>query len=331
LVPREGSIDLAPADIAFATREKSPCIIVLFGTEVDATTIAKFPTVIRSDDFSPSNLKATASLLLGGQIETQNRTVTGYTSQSTLESARIISAASNITVPRLWPVEEWNEVRDMPGIWNLWTDTFKAPFEINQEALLSVLRRPGYAKHYVVRQANELLGFCATYLSYVDKAGENLIASLAILIVHPAHRRQGIGLSLHSHSIKELRKTRGIIRLQLGSTFPRILYGPPTNMSNEEWLARRGWRLDRQDVPGKGHMVYDLVLDIAEWRSPILLSQSRTIFRSCKKEDMPQVLSIVETMGRMGWFDQVRIAGTFMTLNFLDKARSRHLPICFKG
>jgi hypothetical protein len=118
-------------------------------------------------------------------------------------------------------------------------------------------------------------------------------------------------LSLHSHAISQLKRTRGIIRLQLGSTFPRILYGPPSDPHiNDEWFRRRGWVLDKE-VPGQGQIVHDLVLDFSNWRygtgnlQPI---PPGLTFRRCTQQDMTHVLDIVNIFsirhGKMGWFDQ---------------------------
>ncbi len=66
--------------------------------------------------------------------------------------------------------------------------------------------------------------------------------------------------------------------------------------------------MDRQDVSGKGQIVYDLVLNITEWRYSALPGSSQLVFRSCKQEDMQRVLQIVEYtsfhQGRMCWYDQ---------------------------
>jgi len=199
----------------------------------------------------------------------------------------------------------------MANVLNLWTECISGRFAIDQHTLASLLRRPGYAKHYVVREPRngDILGFCATYLSYVDKEGENLIASLAILLVRSSSRQQGVGLSLHSHAISQLKRTRGVIRLQLGSTFPRLLYGPPSEMHlNEEWFRRRGWQLDKGS-PGQGQIVHDMILDFTDWRyTEQQQKQSSTNFRPCTQEDMIRVLEIVETtcarQAKMGWYDQ---------------------------
>ena len=213
--------------------------------------------------------------------------------------------------PRLWPVEQWNEARDMSAVLDLWRQNLMGRFSIDFNTLASLLRRPGYAKHYVVRdsRAEEILGFCATYLSYVDQEGEKLIASLAILLVRSSSRQQGVGLSLHNHAVGQLKRTRGVIRLQLGSTFPRILYGPPAGIQlNEEWFRRRSWQLHKE-VPGQGQAVYDLVLNFSDWRYVVPGSiPNMPDFRPCSQADMVKVLAMVEQASirqdKMGWFDQ---------------------------
>jgi hypothetical protein len=138
-------------------------------------------------------------------------------------------------------------------------------FAMHVTTLATLLHRPGYARHYVVRDSSgQLLGFCATFLPYIDQAGEKLIVSLAILLVDMGHQYQRIGLSLHNHAIDQLKKTRGVCRLQLGSVFPRILYSPPFYIEfDQTWFSRRGWQLDRK-YSGRGQPVYDMLLDFAE-------------------------------------------------------------------
>lgn len=256
-----------------------------------------FPTVIQTADYTPAALEAAAALFFSEQ-------------SVSVGSATHEPARTETLRPRLWLVEQWNEARDIQTVLDLWTQNISTRFSIDHQTLASLLRRPGYAKHYVVRDSRteEVLGFCATYLSYVDQEGEKLIASLAVLLVRPRSRQQGVGLSLHNHAIGQLKKTRGVIRLQLGSTFPRILYGPPLGIHlNEEWFRRRGWILDRE-VPGQGQEICDLVLNFTDWRYTEPIASSSPQFRLCSQEDMVKVLAIVEQVSirqaKMGWFDQ---------------------------
>ena len=294
-------IQLEFADIAFAVSDNKPCIIVICCSPLESHHTIPFPTLIQTKGYSPSALEATAALLFGEQTSSDSRPI-----DVALSAKRNISSQPS---PKLWPVEQWNEARDMAGVLALWSQNISKRFSIDHQTLAALLRRPGYAKHYVVRDSKteEILGFCATYLSYVDQEGEKLIASLALLLVRSQNRKQGVSLSLHNHAIGQLKKTRGVVRLQLGSTFPRILYGPPLDMQlNEEWFRRRGWQLNK-DIPGQGQAIYDLVLDFELWGyvqgdSPV------PEFRLCTQEDMAEVLAMVEEVsikqGKMGWFDQ---------------------------
>ncbi|KAE8447374.1 hypothetical protein EG329_010788 [Mollisiaceae sp. DMI_Dod_QoI] len=290
-------LQLELADVAFAVSDNKPVIVVCC-SEPDINPPLPFPTVVHTAGFSPSALEAAAALMFGEQ----SQSIVGSLSDP-------INTAS--LQPRVWLVEDFNESRDMPAILSLWSECLGERFAMDQPTLTSVLLKPGYSKHYVVRNPpnGETIGFCATYLSYVDREGEKLIASLAMLIVHPTRRLQGIGLSLHSHAITQLKRTRGIIRLQLGSTFPRILYGPPSDMQlSDGWFCRRGWQISN-DSPGQGQAVCDLILDFRDWQyRPGLGSSIATEYRLCTQDDMTKVLELVEKLSAMdeklGWFDQ---------------------------
>jgi GNAT superfamily N-acetyltransferase len=286
------------AEVTFAVSDNKPCIIVVCCKPIEISQALLFPTVIQAIDYSPLVLEATAALIFGEAAPS----LSGRQPESTTDAQR----------PRLWLVEQWNEARDITSVLSLWHECTSSRFSIDQRTLASLLRRPGYAKHYVVREPRngEILGFCATYLSYVDKEGENLIASLAVLLVRSLSRQQGIGLSLHNHAIIQLKRTRGVMRLQLGSTFPRIFYGPSSEMQlNEDWFRRRGWQLHKPNVPGQGLIVRDMILDFADWRYAEERSGQEVMsFRLCTQEDMVGVLEIVEMtcarQAKMGWYDQ---------------------------
>lgn len=260
-----------------------------------------FPTIIQSKDYMEPTLVTTASFIFGKDVGAK------------LPLRKLW--LPNPPQPKLWSVEQWEESRDIDRVYDLWTQSMDVRFALRVETLASLLYRPGYARHYVVRATDgQLLGFCATFLSYVDQAGEQLIASLAILLVDREHQCLGIGLSLHNHAIDHLKRIRGVSCLRLGSTFPRILYGPSFYMEfDQTWFSRRGWRLDR-DHPGQGQPVYDMLLDFDDWIAP---AQDWTMnFRNCTQNDMDRVLEVVkaEVMHeeKMGWFDQYsKLIGDF--------------------
>jgi GNAT superfamily N-acetyltransferase len=263
---------------------------------IDENQVIPFPTVIQTAGYSPPALESTAALIFG---EGRSSRIQPLPDLSTTDSH----------APNDWQVEQWNELRDIASVSELWNEDINGRFALDQETLASLLRRPGYAKHYVVRdtKSGDIHGFCATYLAYVDKEGEKLIASLAVLLVRSTYRQLGIGLSLHSHAVSQLKRTRGVIRLQFGSTFPRLLYGPPFGIKfNEAWFRGRGWLFNKES-PGQGQLIYDLILDLSRWKYSVDPS-SKVIFNLCSQEDMMKVIGLVEDtsskQAKMGWFDQ---------------------------
>lgn len=296
-VQPDEQINLEIGSIAFAINDNKPCIIVVCCSPINPKQNIPFPTVIQTAGYSPSALEATAKLIFGGnaQVPTSRPPQTGLSQ----------SRPSVAQVPRSWQVEEWNQGKDAKGVHNLWMQCISPKFIIDQETLTRLLHRPGYAKHYVVRdpEGGHLLGFCATYLSYVDREGEKLIASLAVLLIPPAYRSKGIGLSLHKHGIAQLQSTRGVTRLQLGSTYPRIFYGPPSDVYiNEQWFGRRGWQLNSSPVQ-------DLILFCEDWPASVNLPPTENItYQQCTQDRMDEVLALVEksavSQSKTGWFDQ---------------------------
>lgn len=294
-VSRPGySIPLEFADITFAVRDNRPCVIVVCCNPRDTLVGLPFPTIIQTAGYSPPALEATAALIFGES-----------------HAGHAVSERIDRPVPSSWTCKQWDESRDMSAIYDLWTQSVSSRFSMDIATLSSLLRRPGYSKHYTVQdpESGLILGFCATYLSYMDLAGEKIIASLAILLVREEFRGRGIGLSLHNHAMDQFRRTRDVVRIQLGSTFPRILYGLPFDMQPyEEWLRRRGWQLDK-DEPGKGLIMCDMLLEFTDWKfleGP--LPSTNTKFQICTQEDMHQVLAMVDRFSKqhdkIGWSDQ---------------------------
>jgi GNAT superfamily N-acetyltransferase len=259
-------LPLGLADSVFAAIDANPCVLVVCSCPEAAQRAIPFPTVIRITGHAPSALEAAAGLIFGEPPP----------------------PVLGPVPPRPWTVEPWNEARDIASVLNLWTETVSSRFSLDHQTFAALLRRPGYAKHYVVRDRNEtVLGFCATYLSYADRAGENLIASLAALLVRPRDRNRGVGSNLHAHALAQLRRTRGVVRYQLGSTFPRLLYGPPLDSPfDESWFRRRGWSLPAP------RLVHDLLLLFSAWRPPA--EDTKLSFRACTPADGPAVLALVD-------------------------------------
>ncbi|KAH8847630.1 hypothetical protein MCOR27_008406 [Pyricularia oryzae] len=255
-----------------------------------------FPTVVQTSGYSPSALHHVTNLIFKGEHNG---------SSATLQNL--------VLAPKTWEVAVTNNLLDLrpheEAIHDLWCQTWGRDMSPSRYELQSLLIRDGYAKHYTVREPETgvLVGFCATYTTYANQGGERLVGSLAMIIVKPEHRGRGIGRSLHDVAIKQLSRTRGVFRLQLGSTFPRLLYGLPVDSASEGWFRRRGWDFD-QSSPGKGQEVSDWHLDFNDYPTRQYPSASGLVFGPCELSEFPAVLNLVASESahnnQMGWYDQ---------------------------
>ncbi|PSR83353.1 hypothetical protein BD289DRAFT_461359 [Coniella lustricola] len=268
--------------------------------------ITSSPTVLQLSGYSSRELEAGADILFHGQPEQSPApTLNLSTTRQILDPT---TSTPPPPPPTSWKVTAWNQARDVPDIYELWNECMPPQFKLRQASLLQVLQRDGYANHYIVRQAgtNRILGFCATYITYLDSKGDVLVGSIATLLVRTSHQCQGIGSRLHEEAMRGFKKTRGVSRLQLGSTFPRIFYGLPTDHPAEAWFKRRGWRMDGS-VPGAGQETNDWLLAFNDWPTGNYPSLGVS-FKPCGFGDFERVLEVAEQVAsqnnHMGWYDQ---------------------------
>ncbi|ORY71131.1 beta-n-acetyltransferase [Pseudomassariella vexata] len=215
-----------------------------------------FPTVLQLPGYSPEHLQAAAAALFGETVPPAVGTA---------------SEQNSAKAPIRWDVEELNPMYlNATPIQELWAECLPAQFQLDVFGLRTVLDRKGWARHYAVKGSStgEMVGFCATFVTfYGNSADQDLVGSLAVLIVKPAYRRRGIGLALHNHAVDELAATDNVVRVQLGSTFPRLFCGVPVDFASAAWFRRRDWKMDGQN-PGSGQEVCDWLLRIQDWPSP---------------------------------------------------------------
>ncbi|KAK0636244.1 hypothetical protein B0T17DRAFT_480851 [Bombardia bombarda] len=253
-----------------------------------------FPTIVQILDYSPSELEAAADFLFR---DPKKALSTGPNVQNL------------ILAPKDWTVEVWDPARnDASPIHELWCQCVPDSFHLKPYPFKALLGRPGYAMHYVVREEKQVLGFCATYTTFIDNGTERLIGSMAALLVRPSYRQRGIGLSLHNHAMRQLRKPRGVCRLQLGSTFPRLFYGLPVDSPAEDWFRRRHWQINPSSTEaGTGQEVCDWFLRFEDWPATGIMPSGLT-FRACEFNEFDIVLGIVGRESRkkdnMGWYEQ---------------------------
>ena len=302
--PRHGQpSQVALAEITKALCEQRPHIVLACCDGQELGPLEKsFSTMIEVPTFTPLDLESAADVLFA---------------ESRRSSPRTPNVQNLILSPRAWPVALWDGNCDISEVFNLWCLCFPESLHLGRYQFQSLLRRDGYAMHYVVREpgTSQLLGFCATYTTYADSAGERLLGSFAVLLVHPSYRQRGVGLSLHAHALRQLAKTRGVCRLQLGSTFPRLLYGLPVDSPSEDWFRRRGWPIKPLSaVPGSGQEICDWFLKFKDWPATGPMPSHLT-FRPCEFAEFDMVLAFVEKEAKkkdnMGWYDQyAKLANT---------------------
>ncbi|KAF2970057.1 hypothetical protein GQX73_g3563 [Xylaria multiplex] len=282
------------ADVSQRVEDEKPHIVVVCGNAHDfGLTEASFPTIIQSGP-SPIDLLAAAAVLFGECVGAG----TGG-----------VKVQELIMQPKHWPPEEWDG-RDVTPVHDLWNHCLPDQFHLQKFPLQNLLQRDGYAMHFVVRlpETREIIGFCATYTTFVDKAGERLIGSLAMIIVKSPYRGRGVGRSLHHHAVDRLKRIRGVDRLRLGSTYPRLLSGIPAHSTSEEWFQRRGWPMDKLG-PGRGQYICDWLLKIEDWpNGGFSTAPPGMVFRQATFDDFQSVSDFIEKetarKDYTGWYDQ---------------------------
>ncbi|EGU72810.1 hypothetical protein FOXB_16681, partial [Fusarium oxysporum f. sp. conglutinans Fo5176] len=216
----EGLFQLELAEVAREVCEERPLVLIAC-CEVSEEGAREygFPTIIQCPGYFATDLQAVAVLLTS-----ERRTI------------EATPTAGNSPPPPTWSLLEWNYDRDLPETHALWEACLPSKFHLNRSTLGSLLKRDGYAMHYMVREPHkgQAIGFCATFTTFMDSSGDRLIGSVAAILVHKGFRGLGVGRFLHDEVVRKLKNIRGVGITQLGSTFPRLLYGLPVGETDLE-------------------------------------------------------------------------------------------------
>ena len=294
--PRQGQPpQVAMAEIVRTLCENRPQVIVACCDIKELGALeTTFPAIIQLPNYSPSELETAANILF---TETK-RPSAGPNVQNLL------------LAPKAWNCVVLKREQDFSAVHDLWCQCLPKRFHLDRFRLQSLLNRDGYALHYIVREpeTSEVVGFCAAYTVYENSDNERLIGSVAVLLVRPSYRQRGVGLSLHDHAIHKLSKVRGVSRIQLGSSLPRLLYGLPVDSPAEDWFRRRGWPINPRNTElGQGQEACDWLLRFEDWPAIGPMPPGLT-FRTCEFGEFDSVLGIVSReSGRkdhFGWYDQ---------------------------
>ncbi|KAK8002480.1 ribosomal protein S14p/S29e [Apiospora arundinis] len=266
------------AEVAWMVGNTRPQIVLAcYDVQAMGLMKADFPAIIQLPSYSPHFLQQAAAVLFGEPL-TRNPIDT--------------------TPLQKWVVEALPDAlmaTDISPFKRLWDKCLPDQFQLDQHSLRTLLDRVGWSRHYVVKLpgSGEFIGFCATYTTFLNGGDADLVGSIAVILVEPAYRQRGIGKLLHDEALIQLKKVRGVRRLQLGSTFPRLLCGIPQGSAAIRWFQRRGWRMDfRSD--GLGREVCDWILDIQDWPSgSFAAAMPGFSFRVCDMDELDAVKAFV--------------------------------------
>ncbi|SAM03199.1 hypothetical protein [Absidia glauca] len=157
----------------------------------------------------------------------------------------------------------YDEARDLDGVVALWHTVFGDDWPLDKKQMQCVLTNPTTnPAHFVVHSDNGVVvGFAAT-MAQIDDGKKH--GQLALLMVSPNSRHQGIGTRLHDTARQHL---NGSDTLRLGSTYPRFFPGlPRTHDASADFFTRRGWHIHSE--------VHDLISDsVATYEPPARLTQ----------------------------------------------------------
>ncbi|KAM0260695.1 hypothetical protein ACHAQJ_002611 [Trichoderma viride] len=303
-------LQLQFAELVARICESRPLIILaccdIAGQNISNT---RFQTLVHVTGYANADLLVAAALLLDGDpglaAPPMNPTIPS-SSMGVLAQGQLVSEPA-------WSVRSWVAERDLLETCALWQACLPYQFHLNAAALSSLLKRDGYALHYIVRDPvqRSLVGFCAAYATFADSSDVALVGSIAVIIVQEAYRGQGIGSSLHNTAMNKLQSVRGVQRLRLGTTFPRLLCGLTVEMTYAyagQWFERRGWHVNTQGPGGQGSPVSDWILRFMDLPGLTIPSVGLG-FRRCNESDAQQVLDLgnrqpATSHHTFGWYDQ---------------------------
>lgn len=241
---------------AVEKREK-PLIVVSVSSPYDFAMDSTVGTYICTYDFTETALHALVDVLVGKLSPTGS--LPGTINQN--QKCHHQSSSKQ----QQWLVETWEEERDAKALDDL-LKTLQSEWPNCATSSALLLRNEMVEEtHFFVRNSSTkaLYGFCSTY--FFKNTGTGVIGAI---LVDPDRRKLGVGHSLHSRAIKNLRQKEGIKQFQLGSRLPSVFLGIPTSNNVErkrlrQWFSSMGW-----DVALSRPVCSMVLKSLSEWKAP---------------------------------------------------------------
>jgi beta-N-acetylhexosaminidase len=158
----------------------------------------------------------------------------------------------------------YRPAEDEAAVVALWGATLGDSWPITRQAFHATTAGASAYKsddHEIAERGGEIVGFAATQRSPMRSLGE-----IMLLLVHPAHQRQGIGRQLLARAVQRL-QAQGVERLQLGGGGSVYFWpGVPHNLTNAlAFFAKTGWSFVGESV--------DMALPLHHYQTPAFVMQ----------------------------------------------------------
>jgi beta-N-acetylhexosaminidase len=217
-----------------ANGQRKSLVVVAVSSPYDFAMDKSIGTYICTFDFTETAMSALVRVLTGSVKP--HGTLPG----TLRKSRKVLKSRQH------WLVEAYDRDRDAKGLGDLLQALARAcapanPFLQTTNPHTFELSDPNVEEsHYVVRNSSTqaLYGFCSTY--YIQGTG-----IIGALFVDPTKRNVSIGRSLQRRALRGLIQRRGLKKLQLGTCFPGVFLGIPTedSVGLKQWFANSGWDL----------------------------------------------------------------------------------------
>ena len=188
---------------------------------------------------------------------------------------------------------------DAAAVSDLWDRAFPT-YPLARDHLALLLDQSN-GHHFVLSEQSTLIGFCVCYVPLgststnddptAEPAGTGYLTSITVL---PAYRGRGYGTRLLQHSISHLWNETRVKEIALGSIFPRLWSGIPTDLSPKlpAFFSKKGFR-----ETDHYRDLYRPLTDFTSTSYQDLLDRAGSAgftFRPLKASEFPECLSGLE-------------------------------------
>lgn len=183
----------------------------------------------------------------------------------------------------------YNEEHDAQAVFELYQTCFQALWPLAPDVFhLLISQHADYhlGDHFVAEKDGRIVGFVATQLT---RTANNLSTKggIALLMVHPHLRRQGLGRQLHAMALHHLNQVGANELSVCHGNGHRLWQGVPCNLSNATaFFQACGWQIREKSA--------DLIGDLQHLKTPIEMIESRQQqdirVRLATPDDAPAIL-----------------------------------------